>query len=78
MNVIAVVILGALDGSFMLVCIGLWIVIQTFVSKADVTVSETTMGFSEMMFIALAQGLKDLSIGFAAGFAKLNVLGIAL
>ena len=67
-------------GSMILICIGLWTIIQVFVSKADQVQLETktTIGFSEMMFIALAQGMTDLSIGFGAGFAQLNTLELSV
>jgi len=68
----------SLLGSSIMVCIGLWTVIQTMISKTDDPDTAITIGFSELMFMALAQGLTDLSIGFGAGFAKLNVLSIAL
>lgn len=64
-----------LFGSFILVCIGFWTIIQAFTTKNDL---EATIGFSEMMFIALAQGLTDLSIGFGVGFAKQSVFGTAV
>jgi putative Mn2+ efflux pump MntP len=65
-------------GTSILVCIGFWTMIQAFVSKNDDLSLETTIGFSEMMFIALAQCLADLSIGFGAGFAKQSVFGTAI
>lgn len=58
--------------SFILICVGLWTMIQTFLAKTEESIPGS-IGFSEAMFIALAQGLTDLSIGFGAGFAKLNV-----
>lgn len=69
---------SVLLGSFILVCIGFWTIIQTFASKNDDLPLETTIGFSEKMFIALAQCLTDLSIGFGAGFAKQSVFGTAV
>lgn len=65
-------------GTLIIVCIGSWTVMQTFAFAADAPLTETAMGFSEMMFVALALGLTDLSIGFATGFIKLNVLHTAL
>lgn len=65
-------------GSGILVCLGLWTIIQTlFIASYD-EVDTRQIGFSEMMFIALAQGLSDLSVGFGVGFAKLHVFYIAV
>lgn len=65
-------------GTIILVSIGTWTIIQSLASAADEINEPKTVGFSEMMFISLAQGLTDLSIGIGAGFAKLNVFMIAL
>jgi putative Mn2+ efflux pump MntP len=66
-----------LFGSLILVCIGFWSIIQAFTPQNRDFAHCETLGFSEMMFIALAEGLADLSIGFGTGFAKQSVFGTA-
>jgi len=65
-------------GSAVFICLGLWTIVQTLFSSVEKVSPDIRIGFSEMMFIALAQGLTDLSVGFGAGFAKLSVLSIAV
>ena len=67
-----------LFGSLILVCIGFWSIIHAFAPYYWAFIQNLTLGFSEMMFIALAEGLTDLSIGFGTGFAKQSVFGTAL
>lgn len=67
-----------LIGSVILVCIGLWIAIQAITGPDTAAATPIELGFSEMMFIAVAQAMSDLSVGFGAGFAGLNILSISL
>lgn len=71
-------------GSAILVCIGLWILVQMMFSRRPLGSSQTLptvtgwqVGFSEIMFLGLAQALSDLSIGLGIGFTKLNLLLVA-
>lgn len=67
---------AALLGSSILVSIGLWMMLQRGFAwrSSDLESSDTAFGFSEMMFVVLAQILADLSLGFGVAFVRLHVV----
>jgi len=68
-----------LIGSAILVLIGLWTVLNPYLFRLLTSeVQIQTIGFSELMFIAVSQIMANLSVGLGTGFAGVDIVTSAI
>lgn len=78
-------ILGAaassLMGSMALIAIGMWMLVQVWWARSEAApdvLAGFRVGFNEAMFVFLAQGLMELTVGLGSGFLQLHVASVAV